>query len=301
MAMFKFLAGLALATAMPAGMAAASSIDLGTIVVAGSICSDVYSSVDATASTSVSVGCSESASNSVWSVGGAASARASFGSIGVAVSSSAAKPVTIHGGANFTESYARADISDGLTFDVASGYFDIPLDVSGYSSSTIVAGEVGQETDDLRSILMSIRAIANGIDQNILSYILGRGLSAPAVLGSTGVTNFRVPIIDGRASIGLAMLARSECHSSNVGNTTCHSLSYFYSSTRFLAGSVYDIDGNLVRGANVVSDSGFDYLRGVAPHVSPVPLPAGLPLLFSALAGLVLAARRRRARASLAS
>ena len=60
----------------------------------------------------------------------------------------------------------------------------------------------------------------------------------------------------------------------------------------FTGAQVLDADMNIVDGAIVVSESGFDYLGGFA--VFPVPLPAALPLFLAALAGLGFFGWRRR-------
>lgn len=104
-------------------------------------------------------------------------------------------------------------------------------------------------------------------------------------------------IVNGQANFGMSMYAAAFC----VGGfgSSCNAESSFFTSARILASRVLDDNGNIVD-VTVSSGSGFDYLTGIEPHSSgdvsltPVPLPASLPLLL--LGGFSLVALQRRTR-----
>ena len=79
--------------------------------------------------------------------------------------------------------------------------------------------------------------------------------------------------------------------------TTCEAKADFGSSLRLLGASVLDSGGvDITSSVSITSGSGFDYLPGVSPHVSNVPLPAGFLLSLTGLAGFgVLAHRQKKA------
>lgn len=219
-------------------------------------------------------------------------ARAEFGNIGVLATASGR-----HGGGHPIWS-STASMSDQLTFGIETGTFVVPIDIAGNISISHTGSRVFGPVP-----LVDIRLQANDdlIFRDSLTGVVNPDFEYDFVrnqVGNAGVTEFVLSIVDGRADLGLSMYATAFC----LGNfyATCAATSDFFSSARILSSRVLDEDGNVVD-VSVRADSGFDYLTGVEPHggddggLTPVPVPASLPML---LGGIALLGLRRKMRLS---
>lgn len=129
-------------------------------------------------------------------------------------------------------------------------------------------------------------AVLNGT--SIYNEARGAGGSA-----SESSTSFATSAyVDGRHFFDMRMYAELECKAgafAGEGGARCSSEVDFYNTLYILGALVFDSDMNLVEGATLTSESGFDYLNGV----SEVPVPAALPLFVSALGIFGFLGRRR--------
>ena len=113
-----------------------------------------------------------------------------------------------------------------------------------------------------------------------------------STIGSLGRSSISFDFTGGKLSLGAVFATSVECGSFGGANI-CNANSGFIESIRFVGADVRDENGDIIS-TSVSSSSGFDYLTGLEPHPSPVPLPATLPMLGFVLVGMVALARRRR-------
>lgn len=219
---------------------------------------------------------------------GGASARASFGSVGVFVQSVVLTPQNVAGSIHW-ESIATANFSDGISASIDSGTIAMRLDLSG-----TLAGMTGFPSQYQSVAEFSAYVVSAG---SIYSYGQFAGYEGFVVTGEAGVVDFFMPIVNGHSAIYASLVAKASCGSAVLGDgyTLCRSTVDFYSSLRFIGASVFDIQGELVRDATLVSESGFDYISGVEPHIAPVPLPSTGWLILLSL-GCLMAFRRSGSR-----
>ncbi len=122
-------------------------------------------------------------------------------------------------------------------------------------------------------------------------------------VGSLGITTLDIPIVDGEIDLIVSLFGVIQCAGRFEGPEApefggpCSASFDFLNSARLLGGQIIDASGGVVNGINVSSISGFDYLAGATPHnVSAVPLPAGAPLILTALGFLAVIRMRRTKR-----
>lgn len=220
---------------------------------------------------------------------GAAAARASFGSLGVLVGASTITQPSTRVGVNVTSS-AYSFFQDVIYSSLEVGSIVIPLDLMGTVSAT---NATPNEIASYASASFAAE-VASGNLKYIYGVSFGQTFGGFQENGTKGVTDFIIPILGGQSALSARLDATAFCNSGNfsqdgLSSTVCNAGADFYSSLRFLGAKVYDAEGLLVSNATLRSDSGFDYIRGVEPHItiSPVPLPASGTLLLIAVLGLV--------------
>jgi PEP-CTERM motif len=99
--------------------------------------------------------------------------------------------------------------------------------------------------------------------------------------GTTTTAVIATPITDGVAELTFLFDTQAQC------NITCTSTADYLDPLSITGATVDDADGNLVSGATLVSESGFN------PNSVPTPEPSSLLLLGIGMAALVVVSRRR--------
>jgi hypothetical protein len=94
-----------------------------------------------------------------------------------------------------------------------------------------------------------------------------------------------LPIVAGSTSLSEALLASWNCTGSYYENGACTAGADFINSAMVGGAVVLDSNGNVVPGATVTSESGFNYNDPI-PSGAATPEPASLALFGSGLAGL---------------
>lgn len=197
------------------------------------------------------------------------------------------------------------NFTDTLFFSTSTGAhnFLLPFDLAG----TLLAPEPLPDPTGGgggSAALVNADLIANGVS-SVLYTELHQGrtgifddedFGGPSV-GALSITEMLLPIVNGRIDLIVGLNGRVSCAARvEADGGPCTASFDFLNSLRLLGGAVLDVNGNEIAGANVSSASGFDYLKGVSPHVSSVPLPAALPLMLGTLALFgMIGWRRRRA------
>jgi hypothetical protein len=225
----------------------------------------------------------------VWSVAGASSARADLGSVGTGVAVLGSSEGSGFGVGSVT-AVARASFSDSLIISQTTGFLSIPIDVFGVFGN-YVNGVLPSSLNSYFSMTYNdgVSVSEHGFFER--NYVATFDGPESYSFGIIGINTVRIPIIDGIVNFTLRSSGQAFC-STGDPSTNCNLTASFLNSARLLGASVYDESGQLVTDALIASDSGFDYLTGLAPHVSPVPLPPGLYLFASAL--LLSGALRRK-------
>lgn len=215
--------------------------------------------------------------------------------IAVAATSDELQGDGVFGFANSIIAHSSARISDFVDFSIDSGFFEIPLDLAG-TNKFLLGGSLSAGNESS----LEIYAYAISFNSFDLAYsfethvdqVAGVNVVVQEQTGDLGIYTHRIPIINGRAQFGVLLEATSTCASySSIANSDCTAESLFLSSIRFLGASVFNASGDLENSAFIGSGSGFDYLKGFEPHVSPIPLPATFS--FSVLGMISLLAVKR--------
>ena len=220
------------------------------------------------------------------SFSGDAYARALYGSIGVSAGAATITQQSTRDGINVTAD-AVSYFSDVVHPSVQSGTLVIPLDLMGDVGATIY----NFNSSAFAFIFAEVNGASGG---NIAKYEYGDAVGATfggrQETGNKGVNELSISFVDGVLGIFARLTAKAQCQSGistddPFGSTLCNGSVDFAASLRFLGARVYDDQGLLVGDATLRSDSGFDYARGVEPHItpSPVPLPASGLLMIVAL------------------
>lgn len=177
-----------------------------------------------------------------------------------------------------------ATINDGLTFNVQSGRFVIPVDIAGQLFAKLNGSATGQTLS--RSRVQFLFGQTTLYSRALATTATGTNFIQGESVGLDGVQQAFINIVDGKGILNAGLFASVDCLALQPG-ADCLSSAFFFSSARFLGGTVLDENGLVVANATVQSSSGFDYLTGVQPHlVSTVPLPATIWLLIASVGGL---------------
>lgn len=189
---------------------------------------------------------------------------------------------------------AIASFNDTLFFDgLETGTFEVPVDFLGIVSvSNTSPGHPNATTAE-------ISGGANGVTVNARETAVFQ-VSVGPVFTSTGSDDVLetavIEIVGGMAQLFGGLRADARCGDfAFTGLTeTCAAISDFSASLRLLGGTVRDETGAVRTDVAVTSESGFDYLAGVAPHrrITVIPVPGAL--IFGATGILALFAARRQ-------
>ena len=204
---------------------------------------------------------------------------------------------------------ATAFFQDTIFFGVDEGTLTIPVDFNG-TAFTQISRDL-PETGGARIQLSAsggfgLAAATGDADRVRFSYSLmtsdtSAGSSTTETGAKSSVQSITLPFSGGSLSVSGGLRADAACL--DVGQATlCVADMDYLSSLRLLGGTLRDVNGNFLSGIPERSESGFDYLAGVAPHDDPpavIPLPATLPLLMGAPAFLGFGHRIRRGQARL--
>jgi len=155
------------------------------------------------------------------------------------------------------------------------------IDLSGETSATCPSPSCNNLTAQTELLLLSPSEEA----------FLGLGSGSGTVVLPNGETDLEVSstIDDGVANLNLFLESLVICNVQGLG-TVCTASSDFLDPLSITGASVYDANGNLVSGASVVSESGFNPNGAIT-----APEPPGLLLLGIGLLGIgVLSSRRKR-------
>lgn len=169
------------------------------------------------------------------------------------------------------------------------------------TGAPVSVGSAVFEVDVLGSTLGGGLGTASLSIDNVSIYSLtnsGAGISDEVILASAGFQN-------GEFGLQGAVTAWAAVSPPTVETGTNYTEVDFGSSLRLTGLSILDDQGNDITSlVDVVSESGFDYVRGVAPHdrggvpePAVIPLPASGLLMMGSLLGLVAGARSRTRKA----
>ena len=194
---------------------------------------------------------------------------------------------------------AGAQFIDTLTFGgLQSGSISIPLD---YAGSIEFDGNVPEGAAILQRGSVSGGLGNDSVFNATVSFDTWNGIISSGSL--SGITDYVLEIVDGKASVWAGLGASSECQIWGAAGLfiSCSSIVDYGASLRFLGATVFDDQGNRRDDVIITSESGFDYRKGVEPHdpgvgqPEVIPLPATGLLLIGGLAAF--AAIRRKSRA----
>lgn len=189
------------------------------------------------------------------------------------------------------DSSAFASVRDTLTFGLDTGTFRLTYDILGYQrffdesrsgrARTTFRADIAMGDDPVYDLDVSLEGGSGGAET---------GFNRVDEVGTVEAT-----FTGGSLDVSLSAFTDAVCTSLLSSGQTCASSSIFGSSLRLTGGEVLDESGNVVTNGFTGSDSGFDYIAGVAPHdrAAVVPLPASMWTLLAAL-GLVAGIRARR-------
>ncbi|SHE35971.1 hypothetical protein SAMN05444339_101148 [Loktanella atrilutea] len=205
-------------------------------------------------------------------VSAAANGRASFGNIGASTSVVAA-PNGL--GQNGDFAISSGSFSDTLNFSVLDGFWRVPVDFLGNLSIGVNSPETGVEARVAGSFSVNGVSIFESQTTALYDNVTGALFYQTVETGNAGITSLLLPFTNGTLNVGAEVTTRSSCGKVTGPEELCFTQSNFFSSARFLSSEVLDFKGEIVRNAEILSASGFDYIKGVRPHeVSAVPLPA---------------------------
>lgn len=196
------------------------------------------------------------------------------------------------GDGNFTDrntvnGFAIASLEDTLFFGIDTGTALISVDLAGSQSTGSTSG-------------LNWAGVSSFLFVNVNGRIVYSNdvMQSPVVpensemRGSLGTTELSFGFNGGELSLSASLRTDLECDATG-GNNICGSSADFFNSIRFVGAAVFDDEGNRVN-TSVSSSSGFDYLVGMEPHATPVPLPASMSMLGLCLVGLFGFSRRWR-------
>lgn len=194
-------------------------------------------------------------------------------------------------GRTTTTGNAQASFQDTIFVGIESGSLLFEYDIAGSQSTSATTSTGTTAGHNFSGVSSKLFASVNGITvySNIISQsVHGTTITASGSKRSSISFNFN----GGKLSLGAVFSTVLQCGSFGGANI-CNASTGFIDSIRFVGAEVRDENGDLIT-TSVSSSSGFDYLTGLEPHPSPVPLPATLPMLGFALVGMVGLARRRQ-------
>jgi hypothetical protein len=219
---------------------------------------------------------------------GTLSVEARTAAASLAVGPNGTGPFGLYGG----ETKANALFSDTLSFSILSGTFLIPVDYNG----TLIQSSLINANGSFTSLSGSISSNTGGS----LTFGASQNSGAPINGNTSGVENALFPIVNGQLRLSGALLAIARpCLTGLSTGDFCTASANYGASMRLLGGSIFDDGGNLLTGASVSSESGFNYLVGAEPHTPPVAtvsIPASAFLLFSGLVGMFRVLRSKETR-----
>lgn len=228
--------------------------------------------------------------------GASASCGSSFGTAGPGSLSAAVQAfilISSEGISSFGNASASARMIDTVFFEgLENGFISIPLDFAGsieFATKLDGSGRVGARGDASAGMngetFFSVTATFDS-------------LVGDSVFGNEAeVKDVTIPIVNGRATVRASLGIAANCQLVAAGNSdsSCRATVDYGSSLRFLGATVFDELGVQRDDVEITSESGFDYRRGVEPHVIPpavIPLPASGILFLTTLLGIAVVRRR---------
>lgn len=187
------------------------------------------------------------------------------------------------------ESKAQAVIQDTLFFDNDEGVFRLEVDLLG--ALALSASSIGAPSTLYSQISFDVSA-------NGTLYEIDAALSEGVGFGGSSISVDLAEVVDrveffefdytgGSLDIFMSLQASTLCAAALPSGGSCEASAQFENSLRLIGGEVLDLNGNILDAGFLSSESGFNYIEGVDPHdrgPTPVPLPAGMPLLLIGLA-----------------
>ncbi|WP_298849532.1 hypothetical protein [uncultured Ruegeria sp.] len=194
-----------------------------------------------------------------------------------------------------TLSHAGAGYLDSITVTngPSSGFLDISLRVQG--TGTIAYTGPSSNSGSLRlEVFMNGAPGSGAVGLNIVNDYFSN-MSIDQIFTAS------IPYQNSVADISVYLNTFVSCPGAAAGTGgTCSSSMNFLNSATVVGTQVFDSGMNLVTGATLTSASGFNYATGITPPMAPVPIPASIPLLASAIAllGFLSFGRRKQSERS---
>jgi hypothetical protein len=189
-------------------------------------------------------------------------------------------------GTQYSGGFAEASVDPAWDFNISGG------PTSGQVVFLLSANGTGQTTltncPELPCNSSTSADILIGPDEQF-GNVTGGSLLGSTTLGlGNGTTTFEIdtsfgPTI-GSPGLGFYLIVDAQCSAAGGdSNITCGATSDYSDTVSIVGAEVYDSSGNLVPGATLVSESGFN---PNVPSTSPVPEPSRLVFLDGGLIGL---------------
>ncbi|WP_263365004.1 PEP-CTERM sorting domain-containing protein [Edaphobacter acidisoli] len=245
--------------------------------------------------------CSSNA-NPASCTGAQASGSSATGTVGAAAQfPPGGLPLPSFTGQTTDEAIASAALLYNFTSSVQSGTAVIDLSVTGNASvsTTGMPSSICPASTPCKAVAEvgiasgeSFNGAPSGTTEDVLANISNSGsASAPS-----GPIQIVVPISGGIADLSFNLTTLAECPALTAlqisGGISCTAIANYLDPLTITGASVYDVNGNLVSNATLISDTGYSPPASVPEPSSMFLLGTGIPLL--GLTTQILRGRRSR-------